>query len=127
MLLHCEVHVIEPNQAAHAAGARAQMDLLEHGAIDDVIVCGVVLEEVRHRNASAYQRLRALVDAPRRRFFVFVNEHHRCPAALLCMASHARTPGTPLLQGLWGLQFHIHAHAAEHSVAMVLDRPKLGA
>ena len=58
------------------------MDFLEHTAVDDVVVMGVVLEEVRHRNASAYQRLRALVDSPARRFFVFVNEHHRCAACL---------------------------------------------
>jgi exosome complex exonuclease DIS3/RRP44 len=31
--------------------------------------------QVRKRNASAYTRLRALCDAPGRRFFVFANEH----------------------------------------------------
>ena len=58
-----------------------QIDFLEHPAVDDVIVMSVVLEEVRHRNASVHQRLRALVDSPTKRFFVFVNEHHRCAAA----------------------------------------------
>lgn len=53
------------------------MDFLEHAAITDVIILGTVLEEVRHRNASAYQRLRALIDSPTKRFFVFVNDHHR--------------------------------------------------
>ncbi len=55
-----------------------QIDFLEHAAVDDVIIMSVVLEEVRHRNASVYQRLRRLVEAPSKRFFVFVNEHHRC-------------------------------------------------
>lgn len=54
-----------------------QMDFLEHAAVDDVVVMSVVLDEVRHRNASVYQRLRALCAAPARRFYVFANEHHR--------------------------------------------------
>lgn len=54
-----------------------QMDLLEHAAVADVIVPSVVLEEVKARNASAYQRLRQLVAADAKRFFVFANEHHR--------------------------------------------------
>ena len=59
-----------------------QIDFLEHPAVDDVIIMSVVLEEVRHRNASVHQRLRALVDSPSKRFFVFVNEHHRCATCL---------------------------------------------
>ena len=54
------------------------MDLLENPAIEDVIVLSVVLEEAKHRNASAYQRLRKLCADPSRRFFVFANENHRC-------------------------------------------------
>ena len=53
------------------------MDLLENPAIEDVIVLSVVLEEAKHRNASAYQRLRKLCADPSRRFFVFANENHR--------------------------------------------------
>ena len=41
-------------------GLFIQMDFLEHPSISNVIVMGVVLEEVRHRNNSVYQRLRAL-------------------------------------------------------------------
>ncbi len=37
----------------------------------------VVLEEVKHRNASVYQRLRKLCANATRRFFVFANENHR--------------------------------------------------
>ena len=40
-------------------------------------VCGIVLEETKHRNAAAYARLRALCASPQRRFFAFSNEHHR--------------------------------------------------
>jgi hypothetical protein len=41
------------------------------------VVCSIVLEEVKHKNASAYQRLRALCASPTKRFFVFANENHR--------------------------------------------------
>ncbi|EFN55177.1 hypothetical protein CHLNCDRAFT_35599 [Chlorella variabilis] len=54
-----------------------QMDLLEHPAVSDVVVSSVVLEEVKARNAAVYQRLRQLIAAPDKRFFVFANEHHR--------------------------------------------------
>ncbi|KAL6756016.1 hypothetical protein V8C86DRAFT_129914 [Haematococcus lacustris] len=65
--------VIDTNVALH------QIDFLEHPAVTDVIVCSVVLEEVRHKNSAAYTRLRALT-APaqaHKRFYVFANEHHR--------------------------------------------------
>ena len=45
--------------------------------VKDVIIMSVVLEEVKHRNQSIYQRLRALCASEERRFFVFANEHHR--------------------------------------------------
>ncbi|KAK9797008.1 hypothetical protein WJX73_004308 [Symbiochloris irregularis] len=63
--------VADTNVALH------QLDFLEHSAIEDVIITSVVLEEVRHQNQSAYQRLRTLTAASDRRFFVFSNEHHR--------------------------------------------------
>lgn len=53
------------------------MDLLEHSAVSDVIVASVVLEEVKARNSSVYQRLRQLIATDAKRFFVFANEHHR--------------------------------------------------
>ena len=54
-----------------------QMDFLEHQAITDVIIMSVVLDEVKHRNQSIYQRLRTLCASETKRFFVFANEHHR--------------------------------------------------
>lgn len=53
-----------------------QMDFLEHAAVSDAVVTSVVLEEVRARNTSVYQRLRALVASDAKRFYVFANEHH---------------------------------------------------
>jgi exosome complex exonuclease DIS3/RRP44 len=53
------------------------MDLLEHAAVTDVVIPSVVLEEVKKRNSSVYQRLRGLCASDAKRFFVFANEHHR--------------------------------------------------
>ena len=58
----------------------SQMDFLEHAAVNDVIVLTVVLEEVKHKNQSVYQRLRTLCASETRRFYVFANEHHKCGA-----------------------------------------------
>lgn len=63
--------VIDTNIALH------QMDLLEHTSVTDAIVTSVVLEEVRARNSSVYQRLRGLIASPTKRFYVFANEHHK--------------------------------------------------
>ncbi|KAL5063563.1 hypothetical protein RYX36_025300 [Vicia faba] len=54
-----------------------QIDLLENSAIDDVVVLSIVLEEVKNKNMSVYNRLRAICSNSNRRFFVFSNEYHR--------------------------------------------------
>ncbi|XP_010270516.1 PREDICTED: exosome complex exonuclease RRP44 homolog A [Nelumbo nucifera] len=54
-----------------------QIDLLENPAIDDVVVLSVVLEEVKNKNLSVYNRIRALCSNSLRNFFVFSNEHHK--------------------------------------------------
>ncbi|KAF9618769.1 hypothetical protein IFM89_002464 [Coptis chinensis] len=54
-----------------------QIDLLENPAIDNVIVLAIVLEEVKNKNLSVYNRLRALCSKTLRNFFVFSNEHHK--------------------------------------------------
>ncbi|KAE8645869.1 exosome complex exonuclease RRP44 homolog A [Cucumis sativus] len=54
-----------------------QIDLLENPAIDDVVMLSVVLDEVKNKNLSVYNRVRALCSNPLRRFFVFSNEHHK--------------------------------------------------
>lgn len=45
--------------------------------MNDVVVLSVVLEEVKNKNLSTYNRLRAVIDNPLRHFFVFSNENHK--------------------------------------------------
>lgn len=69
-----------------------QVDLLEHNQVDNVIILQTVLEELKHRSTPVYQRIRALISnsniaqpsttgpteaVPKRKFYVFSNEHHR--------------------------------------------------
>jgi len=54
-----------------------QADLLAHGAVNDLIIPGTALEEVRHRDAGAAARLRGLAALPGKRVVVFPNEHAR--------------------------------------------------
>lgn len=54
-----------------------QMDFLEHAAVTDVVVPAIVLEEVRARNQSVFQRLKALTASDFKRFYVFANENHK--------------------------------------------------
>ena len=63
--------IVDTNIALH------QMDLLEHVAVTDAVITTVVLDEVRARNSAVYQRLRGLISAPEKRFYVFANEHHK--------------------------------------------------
>lgn len=51
--------------------------MLENPAIDDVVVLSVVLEEVKNKNMSVYNRIRAICSNSTRKFFVFSNEYHR--------------------------------------------------
>jgi exosome complex exonuclease DIS3/RRP44 len=54
-----------------------QIDVFEEDTIKDVIVLQTVLDEVRHKSAAIYKRLRDILINPARRFYTFVNEHHR--------------------------------------------------
>ncbi|OAE18374.1 hypothetical protein AXG93_1783s1030 [Marchantia polymorpha subsp. ruderalis] len=54
-----------------------QIDLLENSAISNVVVLSVVLEEVKNKDLSVYNRLRTICSNPARNFFVFSNENHR--------------------------------------------------
>ena len=53
------------------------MDVIETKSFCNVVILQTVLEEVRNRSPSIYQRIRTLVNRPEKRFFVFSNEHHR--------------------------------------------------
>jgi len=63
--------IIDTNIALH------QIDLLEHESVTDAVIASVVLDEVRARNTSIYQRLRTIISSLPKRFYVFANEHHR--------------------------------------------------
>ncbi|XP_019461134.1 PREDICTED: exosome complex exonuclease RRP44 homolog A [Lupinus angustifolius] len=63
--------VLDTNVVLH------QIDLLENLAIDDVVVLSIVLEEVKNKNLSVYNRIRAICSNTKRNFFVFSNEYHR--------------------------------------------------
>ena len=63
--------VVDTNIVLH------QIDMLEHEGVQDVIVASTVVEEVKARNVSVYQRLRKMVGNLEKRFYVFSNEHHR--------------------------------------------------
>lgn len=54
-----------------------QIDVFEEEAIKNVIILQTVLDEVRHKSAAVYKRLREILNNPERRFYTFVNEHHR--------------------------------------------------
>ncbi|KAM7260331.1 hypothetical protein ACFE04_016072 [Oxalis oulophora] len=56
-----------------------QIDLLENPAIHDVVLLTVVLDEVKNKNLSVYNRIRALssISNSSKNFFVFANEFHR--------------------------------------------------
>jgi len=54
-----------------------QMDFLEDPGVRDVVVLGTCASEVQHRNLGCYNRLKALLAAPEKRFYLFSNEHHR--------------------------------------------------
>ena len=56
-----------------------EIDYLEDPTIRNVIVLQIVLDEVKHRNLSVYQRLRDVIDIAdtTKRFYVSANEHRR--------------------------------------------------
>ncbi|XP_058054105.1 exosome complex exonuclease RRP44 [Anopheles bellator] len=54
-----------------------QMDLLEEPAVRNVIILNTVLDEVKHRSAVVYKRLKTVLSDPGRKFYTFVNEHHK--------------------------------------------------
>jgi len=58
--------------------ALSQIDLLEakEGGLTNVILAQTVMEEVRHRSAPIYKRLRDICADVDRRFYIFYNEHH---------------------------------------------------
>ncbi|ONL93262.1 Exosome complex exonuclease RRP44 homolog A [Zea mays] len=62
--------VVDTNVVLH------QIDLLENPAIEDVVLLSVVLDEVKNKNLSVFNRIKALCINKARRFYVFANEQH---------------------------------------------------
>lgn len=54
-----------------------QIDVLEEDVLENVIILQTVLEEVKHRSSPVYRRLKDIISNPSRKFYVFVNEHHK--------------------------------------------------
>lgn len=54
-----------------------QIDVLEEDALKNVIILQTVLEEVKHQNTAIYQRLLEIIGNKKRKFYSFVNEHHK--------------------------------------------------
>lgn len=54
-----------------------QIDVLEDSSIQNVIILQTVLEEVRHRSAPAYKRLKDVLSNPSKHFYSFANEFNK--------------------------------------------------
>ncbi|XP_054885769.1 exosome complex exonuclease RRP44 [Poeciliopsis prolifica] len=54
-----------------------QIDVLEDPVIRNVVILQTVLQEVRHRSAPVYKRLKDIIHDQGRHFYTFTNEHHR--------------------------------------------------
>uniref|UniRef100_A0AAY4E7M2 Protein DIS3 homolog n=1 Tax=Denticeps clupeoides TaxID=299321 RepID=A0AAY4E7M2_9TELE len=54
-----------------------QIDILEDPLIKNVIFLQTVLQEVRHRSAPVYKRIRDAIHNADKHFYTFTNEHHR--------------------------------------------------
>uniref|UniRef100_A0A4W5NFZ2 Protein DIS3 homolog n=1 Tax=Hucho hucho TaxID=62062 RepID=A0A4W5NFZ2_9TELE len=55
----------------------SQIDILEDPLIKNVIILQTVVQEVRHRSAPIYKRLKDILHDKEKRFYTFTNEHHR--------------------------------------------------
>ncbi|XP_020776908.2 exosome complex exonuclease RRP44 [Boleophthalmus pectinirostris] len=54
-----------------------QIDVLEDPIIRNVIILQTVLQEVRHRSAPIYKRVKDMLHEKEKHFYTFTNEHHR--------------------------------------------------
>ncbi|XP_006639445.1 exosome complex exonuclease RRP44 [Lepisosteus oculatus] len=54
-----------------------QIDILEDPLIRNVIILQTVLQEVRHRSAPVYKRIKDAIHNAEKHFYTFTNEHHR--------------------------------------------------
>uniref|UniRef100_S4RPB2 DIS3 exosome endoribonuclease and 3'-5' exoribonuclease n=2 Tax=Petromyzon marinus TaxID=7757 RepID=S4RPB2_PETMA len=75
----------------------SQIDLLEDPCLLNVVILQTVLQEIRHRSAPVYKRLRDIISTPQKHFYAFTNEHHRVEI-INCASDSAR--GTERPRGL---------------------------
>lgn len=54
-----------------------QIDVLEDPLLRNVVILQTVLQEVRHRSAPVYKRLKDILHEKEKHFYTFTNEHHR--------------------------------------------------
>ncbi|KAG6799814.1 exosome complex exonuclease RRP44 [Apis mellifera caucasica] len=54
-----------------------QIDILEEDILCNIIIVQTVLEEVKHKSSLVYKRLKNLINNVHRKFYVFINEHHK--------------------------------------------------
>lgn len=54
-----------------------QLDVLEDSIFSNIIICQTVLQEVKNRSITCYQRISQLIQSQDRKFYCFVNEFHR--------------------------------------------------
>ncbi|XP_028278895.1 exosome complex exonuclease RRP44 [Parambassis ranga] len=54
-----------------------QIDILEDPVIRNVIILQTVLQEVRHRSAPIYKRLKDIIHEKEKHVYTFTNEHHK--------------------------------------------------
>ncbi|KAI9179099.1 exosome catalytic subunit dis3 [Blastocladiella emersonii ATCC 22665] len=99
------------------------IDFMENPATKDVIVCQTVLDEVRHRNLNTYNRLKALLANPDRRFYSFANEHHRATYVdrLDAESPNDRNDRAIRVAAKWYAD-----HLAQHPVTIVMLSDDLG-
>ncbi|XP_024947689.1 exosome complex exonuclease RRP44 isoform X2 [Cephus cinctus] len=54
-----------------------KINILEENTLCNVIIVQTVLEEVRHRSSNVYKKLKDIIGDPKRKFYIFINEHHK--------------------------------------------------
>ncbi|XP_067890391.1 exosome complex exonuclease RRP44 [Heterodontus francisci] len=54
-----------------------QIDILEDPTIQNVVILQTVLQEVRHRSAPVYKRIKDVINNHEKHFYTFTNEHHK--------------------------------------------------
>lgn len=58
-----------------------QIDVFEEDDLCNIVILHTVLNEVKHKNAAIYKKLRNIIGNPARNIYTFVNEHHKWVAS----------------------------------------------